>query len=103
MSVNVMFSLIVTNIASEAQAKLVTESLYALVRDEDLQDEVGLGWVFDEGVYFVSGETDYPVRFSRFYLWRPIFESAVKGRVADIAPAAVVKLSWHYPDEDDVS
>jgi hypothetical protein len=100
MSVNVMLSFMVTNIADEAQAKSVTDVLDALVRDENLHGQVGLGWSFDRGVYFVSGETDYPVGISRFYLWRPHFESAFKERVTDAAPAAAVEISWDYPDED---
>lgn len=102
MSVNIMFSFMITNIADEAQAKSVTQVLDAYIREENLEKhEVGLGWAFDEGVYFVSGETDYPLSISRAYLWRPMFERTVKERVADVAPAAVVEFSWRYPDEEE--
>ncbi|MBF6175256.1 hypothetical protein [Nocardia blacklockiae] len=100
MGVNVKFWFEVRGLSGEEEAKGVTEALAELVKGEDLEDEVGLGWSVEEGVYWVSGETDYPVGIARFYAWRPRFEDDFQGRVRAVAPGAVATINWEYPDEE---
>ncbi|MEU3461254.1 hypothetical protein ABZ721_15065 [Streptomyces sp. NPDC006733] len=101
MSVNVLLSFTVTGLTDEAQARAVVSTLAELMRDERIEDEVGLGWSLEDGRYFVTGETDYPLCVSRFYRWRPEFESSFHRRVVEVAPEAVKAVAWGYPDEDD--
>lgn len=91
----------VHGLAGEEQVKSVVGALANLVREEDFQaHEVGLGWSVQDGRYWISGETDYPVGVSRFHAWRPLFEAALRERVRALAPAATASINWRYPDDD---
>ncbi|RST11665.1 hypothetical protein E2C00_10270 [Streptomyces sp. WAC05374] len=99
MSVNITFTLAVTGLKDEAQAREVVRSLDEVMEDERVQDQVNLGVAWDEdGTAFVSGETDFPLSITRFHLWQPQFESYVKFAVDEVAPEAKLTLDWGYPD-----
>ncbi|MFJ8585815.1 hypothetical protein ACIRD2_14300 [Streptomyces sp. NPDC093595] len=98
MSVNIAFSFTVTDLQDEQQAREVVRSLDEVMRDERIQDQVNLGVAWDDGVAFVSGETDFPLSITRFHLWQPAFESSMKYAVDEVAPAAKLTLDWEYPD-----
>ncbi|MFD3923186.1 hypothetical protein [Streptomyces sp. NPDC058595] len=101
MGVNVMLDFEVHGLADEAQARSVLSTLAELIREEGLQEhEVGLGWSVEEGRHWISGETDHPIGVSRFYAWRPHFETAFRERVHTLAPAATASINWQYPDDD---
>ncbi len=101
MGVNIMFDFEVHGLADEAQTRSVVSALAALIDEHGMQEhEVGLGWSVEDGRHSISGETDYPIGVSRFYLWRPQFEAAVRERVHALAPAAVASINWRYPDTD---
>ncbi|QGV80048.1 hypothetical protein [Streptomyces ficellus] len=98
MSVNISFTLTVTALADEHQAREVVRSLDEVMRDERIQDQVQLGVAWDDGTPFVSGETDFPLSITGFADWQPHFESFVKFAVDEVAPAATLTLDWGYPD-----
>ncbi|MFD6875036.1 MULTISPECIES: hypothetical protein [unclassified Streptomyces] len=99
MSVNIEFSLRVSNIVDEAQAQAVLGELRELLRDEGIADQVRVATEGEGGVWLVVGETDFPLIVSRSYLWCPKFESSVDWYVKEVAPSATVALEWNYPDE----
>ncbi|WP_336320917.1 hypothetical protein [Streptomyces lavendofoliae] len=99
MSVNITFTLTVTALRDETQAREVVRSLDEVMEDERIQDQVNLGVAWDgDGTAFVSGETDFPLSISRFHQWQPDFESHVRFAVEEAAPGARVVLDWGYPD-----
>ena len=101
MGVNVMFDFEVHGLADEAQTRSVLGGLVELVRGEGLEDhEVGMGWSVTDGRHRISGETDHPIGISRFYAWRPYFETAFCERVRELAPEAEASINWRYPDDE---
>ncbi|MGI5355824.1 hypothetical protein ACQI4E_10985 [Streptomyces sp. CA-252508] len=98
MSVNITFTLTVTALQDEAQAREVVRSLDEVMEDERIQDQVNLGVAWEDGKAVVAGETDFPLSIVRFHLWQPNFESYVKFAVEEVAPGAEVTLDWGYPD-----
>ncbi|GAA2482963.1 hypothetical protein [Streptomyces gobitricini] len=98
MSVNITFTLTVTALKDESQAREVVRSLDEVMEDERIQDQVNLGVAWEDGKAFVSGETDFPLSITRFHLWQPEFESHVKFAVGQVAPGAEITLDWGYPD-----
>ncbi|MFF4324031.1 hypothetical protein [Streptomyces sp. NPDC001568] len=99
MSVNIEFSLRVSNIADEAQAQAIVGELRELLRDESIADQVRVAVESEGGVLLVVAETDFPLIVSRSYLWCPKFEESVAWYVKEAAPAATVVLDWNHPDE----
>src|SRR3954463_4732192 len=102
MGVNIMFDFTVDGLADEPQTKSVLGALTSLIRDQEglAEHEVGMGWSVENGRYWISGETDYPIGISRFYAWRPHFEAAFQDRVHALAPTATTTINWQYPDDD---
>ncbi|MGA5424650.1 hypothetical protein [Streptomyces lavendulocolor] len=98
MSVNITFTLTVTALQDEAQAREVVRSLDEVMEDERIQDQVNLGVAWEDGKAVVAGETDFPLSITRFHLWKPNFESYVKFAVEEVAPGAKITLDWGYPD-----
>ncbi|MEV3990481.1 hypothetical protein AB0J57_16395 [Streptomyces sp. NPDC049837] len=98
MSVNITFSLTVTDLADEHQAREVVRSLDEVMSDERIQEQVNLGVAWEDGTAFVSGETDFPLSITRFAAWQPEFESYVRYAVEEVAPAAKITLDWGFPD-----
>ncbi|MFI0350982.1 hypothetical protein [Actinomadura sp. 9N407] len=98
MSVNIDFNFTVTDVTDEEQAQQIVRELDEMLRDEAIKDQVNLGVVFDEGKWFVSGETDFPLIITRFALWKPEFESTFRYCVGKVAAAAKVTIDWGYPD-----
>ncbi len=90
----------VRGLADEAQATSVVNALAELIRDEGLEDEVGVGWSVADGQHWISGETDHPVGISRFHAWRPHFEASLHQRIHTLAPAATTSINWQYPAND---
>ena len=97
-----MFDFEVHGLADEAQAKAVVSAFDELIRvGEGLEPhEVGLGWSVEDGRYWVSGETDYPIRVVRSRYWRPHFEAVLRAGVEATAPGATFTINWRYPDDD---
>ncbi|MFG2989207.1 hypothetical protein ACGFZK_07900 [Streptomyces sp. NPDC048257] len=101
MSVNIDLAFTVTRVADEPQAWQIVRALQQLMDEEDIADQVTIGVaVDDDGSSFVSGDSDFPLGISRFYLWQPHFEGLFASTVADVAPAAKPEIRWGYPDEE---
>ncbi|MER6448069.1 hypothetical protein [Streptomyces venezuelae] len=101
MSVNIDLAFTVTGVSGEPQAWAVVRALQELMYEEDVANQVSIGVaVDDDGSYFVSGESDFPLSISRFYLWRPQFEGAFAATVGAVAAGAEPKVDWGYPDEE---
>ncbi|MGW1771287.1 hypothetical protein [Streptomyces sp. NPDC002104] len=101
MSVNIDLAFTVTGVTGEPQAWAIVRALEELLREESLSPQVSLGVaVDDDGAFFVSGESDFPLGISRFYLWRPHFEGLFAATVAEVAAGASGKVQWGYPDEE---
>ncbi|RSS52926.1 hypothetical protein [Streptomyces sp. WAC06614] len=101
MSVNIDLAFTVTDVADEAQALDIVRALEELLREENILPQVSLGVARDDdGAYFVSGESDFPLGISRFYLWRPHFEGLFAMTVEEVAADAKPKIDWGYPDEE---
>lgn len=52
----------------------------------------------DDGVVDVRVISPRPLGFSRFFTWVPEFEEQVQRQVSAVAPTAVVRFEWDYPD-----
>ncbi|MEW2418908.1 hypothetical protein AB0953_35305 [Streptomyces sp. NPDC046866] len=101
MSVNIDLAFDVTGVADEPQAWAVVRALTELMHEESIENQVSLGVAMDDdGAYFVSGESDFPLCVSRSYLWRPAFEKSFAATVAEVAPDAVPAVRWGFPDEE---
>ncbi|MEU9234071.1 hypothetical protein [Streptomyces subrutilus] len=101
MSVNIDLAFTVTGVTGEPQAREIVRALQELMRDESLENQVSLGFaVDDDGSFFVSGESDFPLGISRFYLWQPHFEGLFTAIIAEMAPGAKPEIRWGYPDEE---
>ncbi|MET9610779.1 hypothetical protein ABZZ17_37810 [Streptomyces sp. NPDC006512] len=101
MSVNIDLAFTVTGIADEPQAWEIVRALQGLLRDENIENQVSLGVAKDDdGAFFVSGESDFPLGISRFYLWQPQFEGAFAATVSEVAAGAKPEVRWGYPDEE---
>ncbi|MFJ9646542.1 hypothetical protein [Streptomyces sp. NPDC101206] len=101
MSVNIDLAFDVTGVADEPQAWAVVRALTQLMYEECIENQVTLGVaVDDDGAYFVSGESDFPLCVSRSYLWRPAFEKSFAATVAAVAPDARPVVRWGFPDEE---
>ncbi|MFD3871883.1 hypothetical protein [Streptomyces sp. NPDC058623] len=101
MSVNIEFSVRVSNLADEAQARAVLAELKELLGEERIADQVRLAVEGEDGAWFVVGDTDFPLIVSRSYLWRPKFEESLAWYAKEAAPAATVVVDWNYPDEQN--
>ncbi|MFB6823314.1 hypothetical protein ACFCXA_17210 [Streptomyces virginiae] len=101
MSVNIDLAFTVTGVADEPQAWAIVRALQELMHEEDIAAQVTIGVaVDDDGSYFVSGDSDFPLGISRFYLWRPHFEGVFAVTVAEVAAGTVPEIRWGYPDEE---
>ncbi|MEU2395855.1 hypothetical protein [Streptomyces sp. NPDC007369] len=101
MSVNIDLAFEVTRVTGEPQAWAVVRALTQLMYEECIENQVTLGVaVDDDGAYFVSGESDFPLCVSRSYLWRPAFEKSFAATVAEVAPDAEPVVRWGFPDEE---
>ncbi|MFF4368262.1 hypothetical protein [Streptomyces sp. NPDC001594] len=101
MSVNIDLAFTVTDVTDEAEATAIVSAVEELLREESIHLQVSLGVaVDDDGSYFVSGESDFPLGISRFYLWRPHFEGLFATTVTAVAPKAKPRIDWGYPDEE---
>ncbi|MFF4103585.1 hypothetical protein [Streptomyces sp. NPDC001903] len=99
MSANVAFTFRVTGIEDEARAQAVVEELRELMRDESIGRQVTIGIRQEDGVYVVTGGTDFPVSVSRAHLWCPEFEKSVAWYAKEAAPSAICAVEWCHPDE----
>ncbi|MFC9729950.1 hypothetical protein [Streptomyces roseolus] len=100
MSVNINIHFTVSQLSDAAQAEAVAESIGELLRDEGIEDQISYGTACDDGVHYVSGETQFPLSITRFGRWQPEFESSFAFAVAEAAPAAKGVIEWGYPDEE---
>ncbi|MGW6574128.1 hypothetical protein ACWGAN_18420 [Streptomyces sp. NPDC054945] len=101
MSVNIDLAFTVTGVADEPQAWAVVRALQELMHEEDIAAQVTIGVaVDDDGSHFVSGDSDFPLCISRFYLWRPHFEGVFAATVAAVTAGAEPQIHWGYPDEE---
>ncbi|ARE78532.1 hypothetical protein ACFVZ8_06300 [Streptomyces sp. NPDC059558] len=101
MSVNIDLAFTVTGVADEPQAWHIVRALQQLMYEEDIAGQVTIGVaVDDDGAFFVSGESDFPLGISRFYLWQPHFEGLFAATVAEVAAGARPEIRWGYPDEE---
>ncbi|MFJ2747614.1 MULTISPECIES: hypothetical protein [unclassified Streptomyces] len=101
MSVNIDLAFTVTGAADEPQAWHIVRALQQLMYEEDIAGQVTIGVaVDDDGAFFVSGESDFPLGISRFYLWQPHFEGLFAATVAEVAAGARPEIRWGYPDEE---
>ncbi|MFA7763578.1 hypothetical protein ACGFNX_29690 [Streptomyces sp. NPDC048723] len=101
MSVNIDLAFTVTRVADEPQAWAIVRALQELMYEEDIADQVTIGVAVDDGgSYFVSGDSDFPLGISRFYLWQPHFEGVFASTVAAVAAGAEPEVRWGYPDEE---
>ncbi|MFF5449611.1 hypothetical protein [Streptomyces sp. NPDC012888] len=100
MSVNIELHFTVSGIAVEAQAQEVEREIRELLRDEGIENQVGFGVVAEDGAFLVTGESQWPLIITRFYLWQPKFEKYFDMAVKEAAPDAKVALVWGYPDEE---
>ncbi|WP_327260335.1 hypothetical protein OG444_01595 [Streptomyces sp. NBC_01232] len=101
MSVNIDLAFTVTGVADEPQAWAIVRALQELMYEEDIANQVTIGVaVDDDGSYFVSGESDFPLGISRFYLWQPHFEGVFGVTVGAVAAGAKPEIRWGYPDEE---
>ncbi|MGW6918856.1 hypothetical protein ACWGB8_34290 [Kitasatospora sp. NPDC054939] len=99
MSVNIDLHFTVSRLADAAQAEAVAASVGELLRDERIEDQISYGAVCDDGVHYVSGETQFPLSITGFGRWAPEFESSFAFAVAEAAPTAKGVIEWGYPDE----
>ena len=100
MSVNIDLTFTVTGLTGEAQTKAVAGAIEELLRDERIDDQVSSRWTLKDGHFLVSGETDFSLSISRFYLWGPEFESSFESTVSGVAPEAKSVVTWGYPDHE---
>ncbi|MFJ3964984.1 hypothetical protein [Streptomyces sp. NPDC090036] len=101
MSVNIDLAFTVTGVADEPQAWAIVRALQELMYEEDMANQVTIGVaVDDDGSYFVSGDSDFPLSISRFYLWQPHFEGVFGVTVGAVAAGAKPEIRWGYPDEE---
>ncbi|WP_327733188.1 hypothetical protein OG749_04255 [Streptomyces nojiriensis] len=101
MSVNIDLAFTVTRVADEPQAWAIVRALQELMYEEDIANQVTIGVAVDDaGAHFVSGDSDFPLGISRFYLWQPHFEGVFAAAVAAVAPGAEPEIRWGYPDEE---
>ncbi|OEJ30444.1 hypothetical protein [Streptomyces subrutilus] len=101
MSVNIDLAFTVTGVTGEPQAQEIVRALQELMRDESMDNQVSIGIaVDDDGSFFVSGDSDFPLGISRFYLWQPHFEGLFAATVAEVAADAKPEIRWGYPDEE---
>ncbi|GAA2624970.1 hypothetical protein GCM10010425_21300 [Streptomyces spororaveus] len=98
---NIDLAFTVTRVADEPQAWAIVRALQELMHEEDIANQVTIGVaVDDDGSYFVSGDSDFPLGISRFYLWQPHFEGVFAATVAEVAAGAAPEIRWGYPDEE---
>ena len=100
MSVNIDVSFTVRELKDERERAGVTALLTEVLESEGLAEDVALTPGEDGDSLFVRADSDYPVIFSRFYLWSENFEESLTRRVAALVPHAEVVFDWGYPDED---
>ncbi len=100
MSVNIDVSFTIRELRDERERAGMTALLTDVLETERLSNEVfiTLGEVGES--LFVRAESDYPVVFSRFYLWREEFEQKLTRRVKSLVPHASIDFDWGCPDED---
>lgn len=99
-SVNIDVSLTIRELKDERERAGVTALLTDVLESEGLTLEVFITLGETGESLFVRADSDYPVIFSRFYLWSEEFEQKLTRRVAALVPHARVDFDWGYPDED---
>jgi hypothetical protein len=99
-SVNIDVSLTIRELRDERERAGVTALLTDVLEQERLGADVFITLREDGESLLVQADSDHPVIFSRFYLWREEFEQKLARRVAALVPHARVDFDWGYPDED---
>ncbi|MGW5106643.1 hypothetical protein [Nocardia sp. NPDC004123] len=99
MSVNIDVSLTIRGLRDERERAGVTALLTDVLDKESMGDAVFITLTEDGDDLRVQADSDHPVVFSRFFLWREEFEQKLTRRVAALVPHAEVFCGWGYPDE----
>jgi hypothetical protein len=92
--------LTIRELRDERERAGVTALLTDVLEQERLGADVFITLREDGESLLVQADSDHPVIFSRFYLWREEFEQKLARRVAALVPHARVDFDWGYPDED---
>lgn len=99
-SVNIGVAFSIRELGDERERAGVAALLTDVLEKERLSDGVLITFDGSGENLSVSADSDYPVIFSRFYLWQPDFEAMLTRRVTALVPHAELEFYWEYVDED---
>lgn len=98
-SVNIDVSLTIRGLRDERERAGVTALMVDVLDAERMGDAVFIALTEEGDDLCVEAESNSPVVFSRFYLWREGFEQTLTRRVVALVPHADVCFGWGYPDD----